>query len=120
MELVLEGQGLPVEAGLRIADPLHGLADGLLDLFLHARCPVAGLVHDALAANLAGEDDELGRRQRLAGDARLRILRKEQVDDRVRNLVGDLVRMALGDGFGREHVAAAHKRDGSFRREVRI
>ena len=71
-----------------------------------AQLPV--LVHDALAADFAGEDDAVGRGHRLAGDARFRILRQEQVDDRVGNLVGDLVGMAFGNGFGREQVRAAH------------
>ena len=37
-----------------------------------------------------------------AGDARLRIAREEGVQHRVRDLVGDLVRMPFGDGLGGE------------------
>ena len=57
---------------------------------------------DVGAADLAGDDDAVGRRQGLAGDpdrqgrACLRGLAEEQVDDLVGNPVADLVRMALG------------------------
>jgi hypothetical protein len=44
------------------------------------------------------------RDQRLAGDAALRVLGENGVEDGVRDLVGDLVRMALGDRLGREAV----------------
>ena len=84
--------------------------DGLLDLLADAGRPIAVLVHDPCAADLAGEDDAVGRRHRLAGDARLGVLGQEQVDDRVGNLVGDLVGMAFGNGFGREQIRAAHER----------
>ena len=46
-----------------------------------------------------GEDDELRGGQRLARDARFGILRQEQVDDRIGNLVADLVGMAFGHRF---------------------
>jgi hypothetical protein len=97
-----------VEAVLLIADALDRIADGLLDLFLDARRPIAGLVHDALAADLAGQDHELGGGQRLAGDARFGVLRQEQIDDRVGNLVGDLVGMAFRNRFGREEIIGTH------------
>jgi hypothetical protein len=89
VEIVLEAEALPVEALLLVADPFHRRADGRLDLFPGARRPFAIFV-DALAADLAGEHDELGRGQRLAGDARLRVLGQEQVDDRIGNLVATL------------------------------
>jgi hypothetical protein len=65
--------------------------------------PLTVLEH-ALAANFACEDDELGGRQRLARDARFGILRQEQIDDGVGNLVGNLVRMSFGHGFRSEKV----------------
>ena len=110
VQMVGEVEAVPVEALLLVADALHDAAHRLLDLLADAGRPIAVLVHDALAADLAGKDDAVGRRHRLAGDARLRILRQEQVDDRVGNLVGDLVGMAFGNGFGREQVRAAHER----------
>ena len=109
VEMVLEAGGLPVEAVLLVADLLDDVADRLLDLVADARRPAVGvrillLVIDALAADLAADDDALGRHQRLAGDPRLRVLADEQVDDGVGNLVGDLVGMAFGDRFGREEI----------------
>ena len=87
---------------------LHDAADGRLDLVAYAGRPIALFVHDPLAADFAGEDDAIGGRQRLAGDARFGVLGQEQVDDGVADLVGDLVRMAFGNGFGREEVGVAH------------
>ena len=108
MEIVLEVEGLPVEARLLIADALHGRADGGFDLVERARRPPVVLEH-ALAADFAGQDDLVGGRHRLAGDARLRILGQEQVDDGVGDLVGNLVGMAFGHGLGREEIIAAHR-----------
>ena len=108
VQLILEFQRVPVEAVLLIADPLDGRADDALDLLDRARDPLVVLI-DALAPDLAGEDDAVGGGQRLAGDARLRILGQEQIDDRVGNLVGDLVGMAFGNRFGREEIIAAHR-----------
>ena len=57
----------------------------------------------------AGENHPVGGRHRLASDARFRILGQEKIDDRVGNLVGDLVGMAFRNGFGgEEEIAAAH------------
>ena len=47
--------------------------------------------------DLAGDDDEARRDQRLAGDAPLGVVGEDGVEDGVRDLVGDLVRVALGD-----------------------
>ena len=54
--------------------------------------------------DLAGDDRDTGLDQRFAGDARALVLREHGVEHRVGNLVGDLVRMAFGDGFGGEQV----------------
>ena len=102
-----------MEAVLLVADALDRLADRVLDFLADAGRPIAVLVHDALAADLAGQDDAVGRGHRLAGDARLGVLRQEQVDDGVGNLVGDLVGMAFGNGFGREEIGVAHGGGGS-------
>ena len=40
----------------------------------------------------------------------MRVLREHRVQDRVADLVGELVRVPLGDGFGREEIALAHDR----------
>ena len=52
--------------------------------------------------DLAGNDDEAGRDERLARDAAVRILGENGVEDGVGDLVGDLVRMTLGDRLGGE------------------
>ena len=52
--------------------------------------------------DLAGDDDEAGRDQRLAGDASVGIVAEDGVEDGVGDLVGHLVRMALGDRLGGE------------------
>ncbi len=76
----------------RLAADRHGK---VVDFLADARCPIAVLVHDALAADFAGKHDAVGRGHRLARHASFRILRQEEVDDGVGNLVGDLVRMAF-------------------------
>ena len=63
-------------------------------------------VHVGLGRDLAGDDDEAGRDQRLAGDAAVRVVGEDGVEDRVRDLVGDLVRVPLGDRLGREEERA--------------
>ena len=55
--------------------------------------------------DLAGDDDETGRHERLARDAAVRILGEDRVEDRVRHLVGDLVRVTLRHRFGGEREA---------------
>ena len=110
VEVIGEVEAVPVEAVLLVADALHDAPHGLLDLLADAGRPIAGFVHDALAADLAGKDDAIGGGHRLAGDARLGVLGQEQVHDRVGNLVCDLVGMAFGNGFGGEQVRAAHMR----------
>ena len=54
---------------------------------------------------LAGGDE------RLHGHATVRVLGEQRVQDRVADLVGDLVRVPLGDGFGREQ-ASGHNNSG--------
>ncbi len=93
---------------LLVTDALDRLARRLLDLLAYARSPIACFVHDALAADFAGEDDLLRGGHRLASDACFRILRQEQVDDRVADLVGDLVWVTFGIRFGRKEVGIAH------------
>jgi hypothetical protein len=103
---------LPVEALLRIADVLDGLACELLGELL---VDLAGLAHDffrtgglLVHANFAGEHDEVRRHERFARDLRHRIGAEELIDDRVGDPVADLVGMAFRDGLAREQVIAAH------------
>ncbi len=114
MQVVREAERVPVEARLLVADPLDRRADRVLDLLLDAGRPIALGVHDALAADLARDHDHVGGGQRLARDARLRVLAQEEVDDRIADLVGDLVGMAFGHGLGGEEIIAAHRFDWSL------
>ena len=59
-----------------------------------------------LGGHLAGDVHLPGGDQRLDGDAAGRVLREQRIEDRVTDLVGDLVRVSLGDGLGREKAAA--------------
>ena len=69
----------------------------------------AGDVHVRLRRDLARDEREARRDQRLAGHAPDRVVLEDRVEDRVRDLVGDLVRMAFGDRFRREKtVVLAH------------
>ncbi len=88
---------LPVEALLLVADVADGGAGEILDLAEDRVGP----------ANLAGDDDAVGGRQRLAGDARLGHGRQIGVDDGVGDAVADLVGMAFGDRFAGEQIIAA-------------
>ena len=61
------------------------------------------------AAHFAGDDDAIGGRERLRGDAdgvgvdaRLRAFAEKLIDDFVRNTVANLVRMAFGNGLAGE------------------
>ncbi len=85
-------------AGRRVEAPLGVRVADLRDLLARRSRDVdVGLRRD-----LAGDDDEPGRDQRLAGDPAVDVVTKDGVEDGVRDLVGDLVRVALGDGLGRE------------------
>ena len=60
--------------------------------------------------DLARDDHEAGRDERLAGDAALGVVLQDGVEDGVGDLVGDLVGMPLGDRLGRElERARAHR-----------
>ena len=88
------GAGIGVEAveGIVVADGGDGAANQRLE------------VHISLGGNLAGDDDQAGRGQGLAGYAAGRIFGQAGVEDGVGNLVGDLIGMAFGDGFGRKKI----------------
>ena len=91
--------GVEAVLGARVADLPDRLAD-------EPRNVDVGLGRD-----LAGDDDEAGRDQRLAGDAAGRIVPEDGVEDGVRDLVGDLVGVALGDRLrGEGERARSHER----------
>ena len=95
VQMIVELQRLPVETFLLVADLPDGIAHRLLDLLKRAGRPLAILVH-ALAADLAGQHHKLRRRQRLARNARLGVLRQKQIHNRIADLIRYLVRMTLG------------------------
>ena len=85
-----------VEAVLRVhvADVGDGVAHHGGDVHL------GGRGHLTRDHHLAGRDEGLAR------DPRRRVLRQHRVEDAIRDLVGDLVRVALGDGLRGEQVLA--------------
>lgn len=92
--LLLDGdeevQGLVVEAlgGVIVADVLDGLADNLL------------IVELGLGGDLAEDHDHAGLGGSLASDLGEGVLGQAGIEDRVRNLIGDLVGVTLTDGLG--------------------
>ena len=96
-------------AGRRVEAPLRVRVADLRD-------PIAndpGDVDVGLRRDLAGDDDEAGRDQRLAGDAAVDVVGQDGIEHRVRDLVGDLVGMTLGDGLrGEEKFARSHGGEG--------
>ena len=89
------GAGVGVEAVERVvvADGGDGAADQRLE------------IHVGLGGDFAGDDDQAGGGQGLAGHAAGWIFGQAGVEDGVGNLVGDLVGMAFGNGFGRKKIA---------------
>ena len=82
--------GVKAIAGVRIADLAHGLTDDLRDI-------------DIARGRDLTDDVRLSRRdERLTGNTAHRILCKDRVEDAVRDLVGEFVRMSFGDGLGRK------------------
>ena len=88
----LDAAGGAVEAlgGGVVADAEHGVAHDLGDLDV------------GLGRDLTGDVHESGGHHRLDGDAAAGVLVEHGVEDRVGDLVTDLVRVSLGDGLGGE------------------
>src|SRR3989449_4839630 len=62
-----------------------------------------------LSGDLAGDERDAGGQDRLTGDTGALILGDDRIQNAIRDLVRNLVRMAFGDGFGREQViVSAH------------
>ena len=84
------------------------------------------MVAEQLAAAFAGDHDLVGRAQRLAaetgvdqavvGDAELDVLLEEGIEDRVGDLIRNLVRMTLGNRLAGEQIGRAHQPTPCFRR----
>src|SRR3954470_13452144 len=60
--------------------------------------------------DLARDEHDAGGDERLAHDAAVRVLSQHRIEDRVADLVRELVGMAFRDGFRREEVARGHDR----------
>ncbi len=93
-------------ARVRVEAPLRVRVADLRDLLAHDLRDV----DVRLGRDLARDDDEPSRDQRLAGDAPVGVVAKDGVEDAVGDLVGDLVRMSFGDGLGREQELAPRHR----------
>ena len=88
---------LPGEPLLVVADVVHREADEVGEVVVR---------HRVRAARLAGQNDAVGRDQRFAGDAGVRIGAEEGIQDRIAQTIGDLVRMPLRYRFGGEQKLA--------------
>jgi hypothetical protein len=71
-----------------------------------------GKVDVAARRDFAGDDRQAGRDERLAGDAAHRVLREDGVQNRIGDLVGDLVRVPFGHRLRRKQITTftAHVR----------
>jgi hypothetical protein len=98
------------DVGRLLVERDHHTARICVEAVLRARVadladPLAHEVRDVdvrVGRDLTGDDDEARGDQRLAGDAAHRVVLEDGVEHGVGDLVGDLVRMALGDGLGCE------------------
>ena len=77
---------------VHVADFADGGADDFLEIDLRLR------------GEFAGDDDVVALDQGLAGDAGETVLGEAGIEDGVRDAVGNLIGVALADGFGREDV----------------
>src|SRR6185312_13838265 len=101
-----------VDVGRLLADQVEHAAGGAVE------ADVAGVVADVqdhlardrlevdpcVRGDFAGDDRDPGLDHGFAGHVRGRVLGDDGVQHRVRDLVGDLVRMAFGHGLGGEQV----------------
>ena len=126
LELVVAARAADFE---RLVDPHRDIGRLLVDRYRHAagrrieadeRVIVAD-VRDRLADEARNVDVRRGRDlapdvdlarddERLAGHAAQRIVLENRVEHGIRNLVGDLIGMPLGDGFGGKEPAIRHLR----------
>ena len=113
------------EAVLVVADILDHAAGDLADQFaIDHRDAMDGA--EQLAAAFAGDHDLVGGAQRLAaepgvdqaviGNAELDVLVEEGIEDRIGDLVRNLVRMAFGNQLTGEQIRRAHQPTPFFRR----
>jgi len=93
--------GIDAGRGILVAGIAQHLARDL-------RGAVANLLEQGLVGGpeLAGDDDQVVGDEGFAGHLGRRLAAQEGVEDRIRNLVGELVRVSLGHRFGREEVGS--------------
>ena len=91
------GIGIKPHLGRGVTDFLNGFAGD--------RC----IVRVRFRGDFAGENDHAGVDHGFARDPRCWISFKKSIEDGVRDLVCDLVRMSLGDGFRCKYMAARHE-----------
>ena len=84
-----------------VADLPDGVADGGLDPLRRGQ---------VAPGHFPGDERQVGGDQRLAGDPRLRVALQVEVHQRVGDLVGHLVRVALGDGLRGEQQGVGFRR----------
>src|SRR5206468_8913641 len=89
---------------IAISDLAHGLTDDLL------------VIECRIGRDLACEHDRVALAQGLAGDAALRVLLEAGVEDRVGDVIADLVGVTLGYRFGREREARHDAPSGNKKR----
>ena len=96
-------------ARLEVESVLRPRVANLGDPFANHRADVdVGVRRD-----LARDDHETGRDERLAGDPSVRVVCENRVENGVRDLIRDLVRMTLGDRLRRERERThRHGREG--------
>ena len=97
VQVAMHLAGVRREADVRV--DVADLADRVADDFLHDCGRQVGLRGD-----LAGDDDQVSRDQRFAGDAAGRVGGQAVVEDRVGNLVGDLIRVSHRHRFAGKQV----------------
>ena len=91
-----------VELVLLVADVADAVARDGFD-----PAHVIGQLRLVRQADLAADDDAVGRGEGFTGDARLRFLGDEGIENGIRDAVADLVGVPLRDGLGGEDVAVA-------------
>ena len=88
------GRGVEAEVGAGVPDVADDPAND------------AGDVDVGVGGDLAGHHHQAGRAEHLAGDTAVAILGQHRVQNPIGDLVGDLVRVPLGDRLGREQELA--------------
>ncbi len=90
--MVVESPG-----GVGVTDVLDDVADDVGDFDI------------GLRGDFTGDERDAGGQNRFACHPREFVLGNDGVQDAVGDLIGNLVRMALGDGLGREEVVVSHE-----------